>query len=73
MVKRKVRKQQLIHRNVDRRWPKKKGFDWRNPTDPRYPADPTYFLLIFQKKKKEKKSLKKVTKRKEKKFHFLSL
>ena len=23
--------------------PKKKVLDWRNPTDPRYPADPTYF------------------------------
>ena len=23
--------------------PKKKVFDWRNPTDPIYPADPTYF------------------------------
>ena len=22
---------------------KKKVFDWRNPTDPRYPADPRYF------------------------------
>ena len=23
--------------------PIKKVFDWRNPTDPRYPADPRYF------------------------------
>ena len=23
--------------------PKKKGFGWSNPTDPRYPADPRYF------------------------------
>ena len=30
----------------------KKVFDWRNPTDPRYPIDPTYLLLIFQQKYK---------------------
>ena len=27
-------------------------FDWRNPTDPRDPADPRYILLIFHKKNK---------------------
>ena len=29
---------------------KKKVFDWRNPTDPIYPADPTYFCINFSKK-----------------------
>ena len=27
--------------------PKKKVFDWRNPTDPIYPADPTYLYQFF--------------------------
>ena len=34
---------------------KKKVFDWRNPTDPRYPAYPRYFNNFFQKKEEEKK------------------
>ena len=28
---------------VDTLGQKKKVFDWRNPTDPRYPADPRFF------------------------------
>ena len=30
--------------------PKKKGFDWRNPTDPIYPADPIYLYSFFKNK-----------------------
>ena len=33
----------------------KKVFDWRNPTDFRYPADPRYLYQFFQQQKKIKK------------------
>ena len=35
--------------------PKKKLFDWRNPTDPIFTADPKYFYFFVCKKKKKKK------------------
>ena len=39
--------------------PKKKLFDWRNPTDPIFTADPKYFyFFVCKKKKKKKKKLK---------------
>ena len=41
--------QSLVHSTFLLIRPKKKVFDWRNPTDPIYPADPTYFYQFLQK------------------------
>ena len=43
-----IDKRQLDYRIIPSKHPghlglKKKVFDWRNPTDPIYPVDPTYF------------------------------